>query len=1023
MQVERLERAASPVRRPGFARILIAALGLVAALLAPSAFADEASPVFRFYNNRTGTHFYTISSAERDSVLNNYPWFAYEGVVYWAYMAPQGGTAPVYRFYNTFTGTHFYTQSEVEKNYVLATYPNLVFEGPVYYAPPDGTAQGSTPLFRFYNTKTGAHFYTTSASERDHVMATWPWFAYENVAYFVYTSPVTNSTPSTNAAPKATLAASATAIVAPATVTLTATATDTDGTVAKVQFFGGGALLGEKTRAPFTFDVPVTGAGSFNFTALAIDDKGASGTSNSVQVVATATGGGGPGNVAPKVSLAAGQTTIVAPGSTMLTATATDTDGTIANVKFYNGSTLVQTATAPPYTFTYMAAAAGMASFTAVAQDNSGATTTSNAVVITATTGTSTAPAVPKLSLTVSTTLLPAPGSVTLTASNVTSTGGTITRVSFYQNGVKLIDKLAAPYTYTATILSPGTVQFTAEAQDSALATHMTLPVNVVGVGTPPSGPVTADTWRLLQQATFGPTYPEAQRVQAMGVSAWIDDQFTRPISGYPDAKYNRIQLKQTPDCTTNDPTNVPYPSDHPYVQCVRDHLSLAMVQRDFFTNAVSAPDQLRQRVAWALSQILVASGNEQDLSYAHVMSRYQNLMFNNAFGNFETLLNQVTLSPAMGNYLDQVNNDRAAGTRVPNENYAREIMQLFSIGLEELNTDGTPITDATGTPVPTYDQTQIKEFAKVFTGLTFADPANPTATTATKKMGVYYALPMVPYPITATSGHETSAKNLLNGTVVPANQSVLQDQADAVHNVFMHPNTPVYIGRQLIQRLVTGNPSKAYITRIANKFVNNGAGVRGDMKAVIKAILTDPEARGTGSATDPNYGSLKEPVLVITNLIRTLSGITDGNRLDGFASGLGQRPYYSPTVFNYFPPDNTLQGTSVLAPEFLIHTTQSAIARSNLVYNMVYNPTGVDNTLDGSTGTRLNTAQFEPLAANPAGMVDQVDLVLMGGQMPAAAKSAIVTAVTAVPASNPTARAQMAVYLMASSYHYQVQH
>jgi uncharacterized protein (DUF1800 family) len=376
-----------------------------------------------------------------------------------------------------------------------------------------------------------------------------------------------------------------------------------------------------------------------------------------------------------------------------------------------------------------------------------------------------------------------------------------------------------------------------------------------------------------------------------------------------------------------------------------------------------------------------------------------------------------------MGNYLDMVNNDHASGTRVPNENYAREIMQLFSIGLEELDVDGTVKLDLSGMPKPTYDQAQIKEFAKVFTGLTYADAANPTATTATKKTGVrYYAAPMVPYPVTSTAGHEQIEKYLLNGTVLPAGQAALKDQADAVHNVFMHPNTPVYIGRQLIQRLVTGNPSKAYVRRVAQKFVDNGAGVRGDMKAVIKAILLDPEARGGGSASDPTFGSLKEPVLMITNLIRTLSGVTDGNRLEAFASGLGQRPYYSPTVFNYFPPDTTIQGTSVLAPEFLIHTTQSAIARANLVYNMVYNPSGVDNTLINSTGTRLNLAQFESLAADPVALVDKVDQVLMAGQMPAAAKSAIVTAVNAVAATSTLARAQMAVYLMASSYYYQVQ-
>lgn len=1007
------------------ARFAAAVLAILTLAMAGWAFAQDASQVFRFYNEKTGTHFYTISAAERDKVLSNYPWFDYEGAVYWAYTSQQPGTLAVWRFFNTATGTHFYTQSEAEKNYVLATYPVFAFEGAAYYAPADGAQLGSAPLYRFFNTKTGAHFYTTSAAERDLVEQKYPWFVYETVAYYVYSSqPTTPNIPSVNAAPKATLAASATTLTVPATLMLTATASDDDGTVAKVQFYAGNNYLGEAATAPYTFSIPVTIAGSFTFTAVAVDDKGLTGTSNPVGVVATASGGGTPGNIAPQVSLGATQTTFAAPGSTTLTATANDSDGTIANVKFYNGGNLVQTVTQAPYTYTYASSTIGSASFTAVAQDNGGATTTSNAVTITVTSpGGGGGAAVPKLGFTVSSTLVPPATPITLTASNVTSTGGPITRVSFYLNGAKLADKTATPYTFTTTPLAAGTYTFTAEAADAGGGTHMTLPVNVLATDAAQPTSVSPDVWRLLQQATFGPTFAEAQRVQSMGVSAWIDDQFNQATSGYPDAKYNRIQLNQTADCTTQDPNKVAYPADHPYAMCVRDHLSLAMVQRDFFTNAVTKPDQLRQRVAWALSQILVTSGNEPDLTYAHVMSRYQNLMFKHAFGNFENLLNDVTLSPAMGNYLDQVNNDRAAGTRVPNENYAREIMQLFSIGLEELRDDGTVIKDVNGMPVPTYDQTQIKEFAKVFTGLTFADPANPSATTATKKNNRYYALPMIPYPTTATTGHEQSVKNLLNGVTLPAGQAVLKDESDAVHNVFMHANTPVYVGRQLIQRLVTGNPSAAYVQRVAHVFENNGSGVRGDLKAVVKAILTDPEARGGGSASDPTFGSLKEPVLMITGLIRTLSGITDGNGLEGTASALGQRPYYAPTVFNYFPPDNTIQGTTVLAPEFLIHNTQSAIARSNLVYRMVYTPAGVDNSLPNATGTRLHIAQFEPLASNPAALVDKVDQVLTNGQLPAAAKSAVVTAVTAVSATSTTARAQMAVYLIASSYYYQVQH
>jgi uncharacterized protein (DUF1800 family) len=411
------------------------------------------------------------------------------------------------------------------------------------------------------------------------------------------------------------------------------------------------------------------------------------------------------------------------------------------------------------------------------------------------------------------------------------------------------------------------------------------------------------------------------------------------------------------------------------------------------------------------------------------VMSRYQSLMFNNAFGNYQTLLQQVTLNPAMGNYLDAVNNDRASGTRVPNENYAREIMQLFSVGLEELNDDGSTINDAQGVPVPTYDQNVIKEFAKIFTGFTYADPVNPTAP-ATKKNGVYYEYPMVTYPTTANAGHEPSAKTLLplvGGTVIPAGQTPQQDLDSAVLNVFMHASTPAYVGRQLIQRLVTGNPSPAYIGRISAVFKNNGQGVRGDLKAVVKAILLDVEARDV-STPSADFGSLREPSLAVTAAIRALNGITDGNRLAAAVSNLGQNPYFSPTVFNYFPPDATIPGTTTLAPEFAIHTTNSAVARANLMYTLVYNGYAPDPTIPNSTGTRLDLSQFAALAANPAAMVSKYSDVLSGGQLDPVAQGLIVTAVNAITLSaTPTAaqllqRAQMAAYLILSSYHFQVQ-
>src|SRR4029453_12546138 len=264
-----------------------------------------------------------------------------------------------------------------------------------------------------------------------------------------------------------------------------------------------------------------------------------------------------------------------------------------------------------------------------------------------------------------------------------------------YMDGVKLVDDTVTPYTYTATIPA-GTHTIYATATDSLGNVKATLTQQVVGQTAPAVATTNPDIVRLLNQATFGFSQAEAARVTSLGgITQWVDDQFTKPVSGYPDTKYNRIQLGTTPDCTTQMPGGANYPGDSPQAQCARDHLTLAGIQRDFFTNAVFAPDQLRQRVAWALSQIVVTSANEPDLAYAHVMSRYQNIMFEEAFGNYHTLLAKVSVNPAMGNYLDAVNNDRPAGARVPNENYAREIMQLFSIGLVELNPDGTPLLDA----------------------------------------------------------------------------------------------------------------------------------------------------------------------------------------------------------------------------------------------------------------------------------------------------------------------------------------
>jgi len=849
-----------------------------------------------------------------------------------------------------------------------------------------------------------------------------------------------------NAAPTVSLAATLTSISTGAVSKLTATAADSDGTIAKVVFYNGPTLLGEVTKSPYTYDFTSNTAGSYTLTAVAFDNQNAQTTSSPVAIQVK--GGNAGVNKPPTVDVVATATTVVAGMSTTLTAHAADIDGSIASVAFFNGTTQVSLDTTAPYMYTFTPGTAGSYALKAEATDDKGAKTMSNVVTVTATVPVVTGN--PTISLAMSASLVTAPATVTLTGSaRATATGTTLVRVSFFMNGAKIADVPAvagatvAALTFPAPIGAPGTYVMQAQVTDSAgnIASTMT---QVITAGVPATiNTTSADTWRLLNQATFGASQAEAARVNTMGVAGWINDQLTKPISGYPDAKYNRVFPMNGPapnagtppaDCTDRMPSGANYPADAPQAVCYRDKWRfLTGVQRDFFTNAVGGSDQLRQRVAWALSQILVTSANESDLEYAHVMAKYQNMMFQEAFGNYETLLKKVTYNPAMGNYLDSVNNDKPSGTRMPNENYAREILQLFTIGLHEMDASGNPILDANGVAVPTYDEADIVSFSRTFTGLTYSTPANPAGTPVTSKTGNrFYGTSMIPYVPTSTTstiGHDTDVKTLLNGTQLPAGQGAIQDIDAAVLNAFMHPNTGPFVSRQLIQRLVTGNPSADYVGRVAAIFNNNGAGARGDLAAVVKTILLDPEARG-GAKTAADFGQLKEPVLMVTNLIRALSGVTDGNALEGATANLGQRPYFAPTVFNYFPPDNTIAGTMILGPEFAIHTTQTAVARANLVYALVYNQGfGPSTSVPDASGTRLYVAQFETLADNPVAMVSQINKVLAGGQFPAAQEAKIVTAVNAIApppatlsAADRTARARMAVYLMGSSYDYQVQ-
>jgi uncharacterized protein (DUF1800 family) len=529
---------------------------------------------------------------------------------------------------------------------------------------------------------------------------------------------------------------------------------------------------------------------------------------------------------------------------------------------------------------------------------------------------------------------------------------------------------------------------------------------------TPTPAPVAvdaADAARLLDQATFGVTASDLAHVQSIGIDAYINEQLAEPPTQYMGYTYTP---PTPPAGCMADGSNPPDAS----TLCARDQYTPFQVQRDFFTHALSNPDQLRQRVAFALSQIMVVSS--VTIYQAYGLADYQNLLLKDALGNYRTLLQDVTLSPVMGRYLDMANSDKtnAQNGTVPNQNYAREVLQLFSIGLVELNPDGTQQLDAKGAPIPTFDGATIVGFATVFTGWTY--PPRPGASSRWINP-VNFDGTMVSFP----DHHQSGTKALLNGTTIPDGQTPEQDLTDALDNIFNHPNVAPFISQQLIQHLVTSNPSPAYVARVAAVFANNGQGVRGDLSAVVRAILTDAEARGAVPASNV-FGHLREPALFITSTMRSLGGQSDGVLLRAFSSAMGQ-PVYSPqTVFNFYPPSYQLPGTQTLAPEFDIDNAATALARANFINTLIFQGGAkADPTVTGSTGTSINLTPFSTAADNTA-LIAQMNQTLMHGALPSDASNIILIAANAAAANStdPLAAARAASYLILTSAQYQVE-
>ena len=502
----------------------------------------------------------------------------------------------------------------------------------------------------------------------------------------------------------------------------------------------------------------------------------------------------------------------------------------------------------------------------------------------------------------------------------------------------------------------------------------------------PPAAPThaasEAEAARFLTQATFGATRESIDALVGQSFESWIDQQMMRPASSHQTltrqelAAYGEPNFAGRPD---------------------QQHRFGA-----WWKIAVDGEDQLRQRVAFALSEILVVSDENGEIyNWQEAAARYYDLLVNHAFGNYRDLLEDVTLSPVMGVYLSHLRNAKADSENgtVPDENFAREIMQLFSIGLVQLHPDGSLQLDGTGLPIPTYDQEVITGMAQVFTGWAFHDD-DPQPWKFRWGDEDYFRRMMV-YP----EFHEDGAKTIVTGIELPAGQGAVKDLTDALDALFEHPNTGPFLARRLIQRLVTSNPSPGYIHRVARAFNDNGQGVRGDMGATVKAILLDYEARSPDAAARPSFGKIKEPLLRVAGMLRAFDAASANGQFRYFWSQveLSQGPLRSPSVFNFFTPDyvpvGELAAAGLFAPELQIHTDTTALSVPNRL--AVYSFSGwSDEPAEENEAARLYL-DFDRLIAlydTPEVILDELDLLLCSGTMGDATKARVLQAMADMP-------------------------
>lgn len=493
--------------------------------------------------------------------------------------------------------------------------------------------------------------------------------------------------------------------------------------------------------------------------------------------------------------------------------------------------------------------------------------------------------------------------------------------------------------------------------------------------GTPELEMTQAEIVRFLNQTSFGASEATIAAVADAGsYAAWIDRQFALPVS-----------------------------LTEPHVRAIGNGSNSSHRHHIWWTNVMEGPDQLRQRLAFAWSQIFVVSDRDYTLSNSQYgICNYYDMLATLADANFRTLLERVTLHPVMGIYLSMLRNERADPARNvrPDENFAREVLQLFTIGLQELNIDGSRRVDAGG-PIPTFDQATIEEFARVFTGWNYDGVRSWTDNNIP---GDSRVVPMIP----EEAFHDPGQKRLLNGTVLPAGQTAAQDMSDALDNIFNHPNVGPFVSRLLIQRLVTSNPSRAYIGRTAEVFNDNGDGVRGDMRAVVTALLLDSEARAGHVLRPGTFGKIKEPIMRLTNLWRAFDAqpgpeSTTGYRpyaksAEAIETLLGQAVLRAPSIFNFYKPDHSLEpGSKLDGPEMTILSEINVASTNNMLLQCIYG----DNNRSTEYRQNITQIQIEPavaLAADVDALLDWLDMILAAGQLPSPVRAAISELISAHP-------------------------